>query len=88
MVKQFRGYRTKGCKEFIFIFGEIRVKLSLKCQPSSRELYWYRRGHGFATALVANVTVMISHLFIVSSAVQIYEFSYIHSLERTADISD
>ena len=27
MVKQFRGYRAKGCKEFIFIFGEITVKL-------------------------------------------------------------
>ena len=27
MVKQFSGYRVKGCKEFIFIFGEIRVKL-------------------------------------------------------------
>ena len=27
MVKQFSGYRAKGCKEFIFIFGEIKVKL-------------------------------------------------------------
>ena len=27
MVKQFRDYRAKGCKEFIFIFGVIRVKL-------------------------------------------------------------
>ena len=27
MVKQFRGYQAKGCKEFIFMFGEIRVKL-------------------------------------------------------------
>ena len=27
MVKQFWGYRAKGRKEFIFIFGEIRVKL-------------------------------------------------------------
>ena len=27
MVKQFSGYRAKACKEFIFIFGEIRVKL-------------------------------------------------------------
>ena len=27
MVKQFSAYRAKGCKEFIFIFGEIRVKL-------------------------------------------------------------
>ena len=27
MVKQFSGYRVKGCKEFTFIFGEISVKL-------------------------------------------------------------
>ena len=27
MEKQFSGYRAKGCKEFVFIFGEIKVKL-------------------------------------------------------------
>ena len=32
----------------------------------------------FATALVAYITVMIIHLFILSSAVQMYEFPYIH----------
>ena len=32
----------------------------------------------FATALVAKITATIIHLFIISSAVQIYEFSYIH----------
>ena len=32
----------------------------------------------FATAKVAYKTAMIFHLFIISSAVQIYKFSYIH----------
>ena len=32
----------------------------------------------FATAKVAYITAMLIHLFIISSAVQTYEFSYIH----------
>ena len=35
-------------------------------------------GFLFAAAKVAYITAMILHLFILSSAVQMYEFSYIH----------
>ena len=36
--KQFRGYRAKGCKEFIFVFGEIKVKLKAAACELSRFL--------------------------------------------------
>ena len=70
----------------------IHTMTSSQCLDSSigRALHRYRRGHGFESHSSPNffrlsfrncivyITAMIIHLFILSSAVQIYEFSYIH----------
>ena len=42
--KQFRGYRAKGCKEFIFIFGEIKVKLKA-AKKKKKNLQLYIKGN-------------------------------------------